>query len=222
MTLVDRLTLNLDIDVLHVDATCIVLNKPSGLLSVPGRGPDKQDCLSARVQLHYPDTLVVHRLDMSTSGLIVMARSAAAQRALSDAFARRLVSKRYVAVVHGRMACDNEDWQDIDLPIRVDWPNRPLRVVDMATGQACLTRVRPDQYDSTKNTTRVLLEPFTGRSHQLRVHMQALGHPILGDALYAPPAVQAMATRLLLHASDLSFPHPTRSEMVDFQCPADF
>lgn len=211
-----------EVDVVHVDATIVVLNKPSGLLSVPGRGPDKQDCLSRRVQHLYSDALVVHRLDMATSGLIVMARGAAAQRTLSTAFATRLVHKRYVAVVYGELCAPKDTWQMIDLPIVVDWPNRPVRVIDHLRGQASTTRWRSMQIDTHKQTTALELEPVTGRSHQLRVHLQAIGHPIVGDALYAPPAVVAMSPRLLLHASALAFPHPDSGDTMAFACLPDF
>ncbi|QTN27820.1 RNA pseudouridine synthase [Rhodoferax sp. AJA081-3] len=208
-----------DICVVHADTAIIVLDKPSGLLSVPGRGADKQDCLSARVQAQYADALVVHRLDMSTSGLIVMARGAAVQRALSEAFANRAVTKRYEAIVHGEVEATGNDWRVIDLPIAVDWPNRPLRVINHETGKPSVTRLQHVQFDADRNTSHVLLEPLTGRTHQLRLHLQAIGHPILGDALYAPPAVMAMAPRLLLHACALGFNHPVSGVAMQFDRP---
>lgn len=210
------------IPVVHVDDAFVVLNKPSGVLSVPGRGPDKQDCLSSRVQTLFADALVVHRLDMATSGLLVMARGPLAQRRLNDAFAQREVHKRYLAWVSGQLETPGDDWREIDLPIIVDWPNRPLRVIDHQRGQASVTRVRTLQRDPARNRTLVELEPVTGRSHQLRVHLQAIGHPIWGDALYAPQAVAAMAPRLQLHASHLAFAHPVTGALVRFECNADF
>lgn len=210
-----------DLTLLHVDDALLVLDKPSGLLAVPGRGPEKQDCLAARVQARYPDALVVHRLDMATSGLIVMARGAAAQRALSRAFADRAVKKRYIAVVAGRPPAP-AGWGTIDLPLRVDWPNRPRQIVDPHRGKPSVTRWRILEYDAAASRTRVELEPVTGRSHQLRVHLRALGHPILGDTLYAPPAVQAMAGRLLLHACALGFVHPVTGQPLAFTQPAPF
>ncbi len=210
------------IAVVYADDTLVVLNKPSGLLSVPGRGADKQDCLSARVQRVYADALVVHRLDQATSGLLVMARGLAVQRLLNAAFSERQVDKRYVAIVDGAMAAPQQAWNTIDLPIIVDWPNRPRRIVDPARGQASMTRWRPLSSDALGGTTRVELEPVTGRSHQLRVHLQAIGHPILGDALYAPPTTAARAPRLLLHASALAFAHPTGGHRVEFACPPAF
>jgi tRNA pseudouridine32 synthase/23S rRNA pseudouridine746 synthase len=207
---------------LFVDDTLMVVDKPSGLLAVPGRGADKQDCLSARVQTHYPDALIVHRLDMATSGLMVMARSPVAQRALSQAFAAREVHKRYIAVVAGRLHAPPDAWGVIDLPIIVDWPNRPLRMIDHQLGKPSTTRWRVLAHDATGSSTRVELEPVTGRSHQLRIHLRELGHPILGDALYAPPEVQALSGRLLLHAWSLKFLHPVTGERLSFECTAPF
>ncbi|MBC7483888.1 MAG: RluA family pseudouridine synthase [Rhizobacter sp.] len=204
---------------LHVDTACLVVVKPAGLLSVPGRGEHLQDCLSARAQALCADALVVHRLDMATSGLMLFARGAAAQRSLSQAFAQREVHKRYVAVVHGRMA---QDEGVIDLPLMADWPNRPMQKIDMAHGKPSLTRYRVLAFDAATNTTRVALEPVTGRAHQLRVHLLAIGHPMLGDALYAPPPVLALANRLLLHAESLAFPHPTSGSMIELNCDVPF
>lgn len=207
---------------LYADDTLLVFDKPSGLLAVPGRGPDKQDCLSARVQARYPDALIVHRLDMATSGLMVMARGPSVQRELSRAFAAREVKKRYIAVVAGRLDAPPEGWGMIDLPIVVDWPNRPLRIVDHQVGKPSLTRWRVLGVDETGTRTRVELEPVTGRSHQLRVHLRELGHPILGDALYAPPEVQALAARLLLHAWSLGFNHPATGAGLQFESDVPF
>ena len=214
----------LPLQILHADSGLLVLNKPAGLLSVPGRGEDKQDCLSRRVQIQWPDALIVHRLDMATSGVMLMARSLDMQRALSRLFERREVDKRYVAVVHGEMQPADEEngWGLIDLPIAVDWPRRPLRIIDAAHGKPSQTRWRSLAFDSATNSTRVELEPVTGRSHQLRVHLQALGHPILGDALYAPEAVRTQAPRLLLHACALRLTHPESGELMRFESPADF
>ncbi|WP_431097590.1 pseudouridine synthase [Polaromonas aquatica] len=212
---------------LHADEFLVVLDKPSGLLSVPGRGEGKQDCLSTRVQAVFPDALIVHRLDQATSGLMLMARGAAMQRALSRAFETREVGKRYVAVVSGHLpAPDDPDssngWGLIDLPIIVDWPRRPLRMIDAERGKPSQTRWRVLSHDAEVNTTRVELEPVTGRSHQLRVHLKALGHPILGDALYAPEAVQAAAPRLLLHAAALRLTHPASGLGMAFESKPGF
>lgn len=189
--------------IVHADAALVAADKPAGMLAVPGRGADKADCLWARVRRDCADALVVHRLDMATSGLMLFARGSAAQRELSRAFAERRVHKTYVAVVAGSVA---EDTGDIDLPLAADWPHRPRQVVDTERGRPSLTRFRVLARE--RGTTRLELEPVTGRSHQLRVHLQAIGHPIVGDALYAPPQVAASSPRLLLHAARLIVPHP--------------
>ena len=201
----------------HLDADLIVVNKPPGLLSVPGRGEDKQDCAVHRLQAHdHPEALIVHRLDMATSGLLLLARSAAAQRELSMAFEARQVGKRYIAVVQGLVTNDGPGWLQIDLPLSADWPNRPRQRVDHAHGKPSVTRWRVLSHDLAARTTRLELEPLTGRTHQLRVHLLALGHPILGDALYGP--LPPTHDRLHLHACHLSL--PARDLTLD--CPPDF
>lgn len=196
------------LDVVYCDESLLVVNKPAGLLAVPGRGPDKQDCLSARLQSAFPDALVVHRLDMATSGLMVFARGGEMQRRLSQLFREREVAKRYVAVVAGGMA---QRRGEVDLPLMCDWPNRPRQKVDAALGKPSLTRYRA--LGRSPSGTRVELEPVTGRTHQLRLHMAAIGHPILGDALYGD---ETSAPRLLLHASSLTFVHPLSAEPLNF------
>jgi tRNA pseudouridine32 synthase / 23S rRNA pseudouridine746 synthase len=212
------------LDLVHVDAHLLVVEKPAGLLSVPGRGADKQDCAAARVQRLYPDALVVHRLDMATSGLLLMARGAEMQRRLSRAFADRQVHKRYVAVVAGRLdeVTSHDGWALIDLPLAADWPNRPRRIVDLERGKPSQTRWRVLAYDAAADASRLELEPITGRSHQLRVHLQSLGHAILGDNLYAPPEVQARSPRLLLHASALQLVHPATGEPLAWSSAVPF
>jgi tRNA pseudouridine32 synthase/23S rRNA pseudouridine746 synthase len=219
---------------LYEDEVMLVLDKPAELLSVPGRGADKQDCLSSRAQQIWPDALVVHRLDMATSGLILMARNKAAQRILSDAFAQRAVKKRYQAVVHGTLAPPLEPWGLIELPIAVDWPNRPLRFIDPVAGKASATRWRVLPGDerwrafatadaaTAAPCTRLELEPLTGRSHQLRVHLRALGHPIRGDRLYSDDIANPGSTRLLLHACRLELAHPVTGERLRFDSPCPF
>jgi len=171
----------------------VVVDKPAGLLSVPGRGEDKKDCAAARVQRDFADALVVHRLDMATSGLFLMARGARAQRTLGAGFAAGAVQKRYEALVAGLVEADEGT---IELPLMVDWPNRPRQRVDHERGKPSRTR--------------------------WRVHLQAIGHPILGDALYAPAAVQDRAGRLMLHATRLAFAHPASGEPMSFHSPAPF
>jgi tRNA pseudouridine32 synthase/23S rRNA pseudouridine746 synthase len=204
---------------LHVDDACIVVDKPSGLLSVPGRGEHLQDCLSARVQARHADALVVHRLDMATSGLMLFARGPLAQRRLSQGFAQREVDKHYTAVVHGLV---EPHTGDIDLPLLTDWPNRPRQKVDLVGGKPSLTRFTVHSRDPASGTTRLGLVPLTGRSHQLRVHLLAIGHPIVGDALYEPPGLAAQAGRLLLHADALAFAHPLSGHALRFAVPAPF
>jgi tRNA pseudouridine32 synthase/23S rRNA pseudouridine746 synthase len=209
------------VSVLHADAGVLVLDKPAGMLSVPGRGEDKQDCLSARVQQTYPDARIVHRLDMATSGLMLMARGKRAQVLLSQAFAARRVHKRYQALVHGRPDAQPGLWREIDLPIAVDWPNRPRRIICAQTGKPSLTRWRVIG-PAGDSWTRLELEPVTGRSHQLRVHLLGVGHPIVGDTLYgqlqAPPAT----ARLMLHATQIGFEHPHSGQALQFSSTPGF
>ncbi len=220
MTTTDR-----RVDIVHADAHCIVALKPPGLLAVPGRGAERQDCLAARLQAVHADALVVHRLDMATSGLMLFARGAEAQRRLNRAFAERAVQKRYLAVVQGDIEAP---CGEIDLPLIADWPNRPRQKVDHAIGKPSTTRWR--RLDTagdgrTDGTTRLELEPLTGRAHQLRVHLAAIGHPIVGDALYAPTASEdrsGLAGRLLLHATALGFAHPERGTWLAFASVAPF
>lgn len=208
------------LSVVYQDAHLLVLDKPAGLLSVPGRGPDKQDCLSARASARYPDALIVHRLDMATSGLLLMARGVTLQRQLSAAFAARQVHKRYEALVDGVLPA-SEIWSEIDAPIAADWPRRPLRVID-PSGQPSLTRWRVLAPLPTLGASRLLLEPVTGRTHQLRVHLLLIGHPILGDMLYATEPVQQRAKRLMLHATELALTHPVTGEPLHFTSASGF
>ncbi len=205
--------------VIHSDAAFIVVLKPAGLLSVPGRGEHLQDCMAARIRALFSDALVVHRLDMATSGLMLFARGTSAQRALSIAFALREVHKRYVAVVQGLV---EQSSGEIDLPLIADWPNRPKQKWDREHGKPSLTRYRVLARDETARTTRVELEPVTGRAHQLRVHLLSLSHPIIGDTLYAPAEEVALAERMLLHASALRFVHPVSGAPMAFESVAPF
>ena len=211
------------VECLYEDEHLLAFNKPSGLLCVPGRGLDKQDCLSARVQQQWPEALVVHRLDMSTSGIVLMARDIAVQRALGLCFENRQIHKRYEAVIAGVPGVAIGQWQEIDAPIAADWERRPLRVI-AAEGKPSRTRWRIAKigYASRPDACRLHLEPVTGRTHQLRVHMQYLGHPILGDALYAPPDQAAAAPRLLLHARELALTHPVTALPIELHSPTPF
>nr|WP_027475355.1 RluA family pseudouridine synthase [Curvibacter gracilis] len=207
---------------LYEDASVLAFDKPAGMHSVPGKGEDKQDCLSARVQALFPEARVVHRLDLDTSGIIVMARGAEAQRRINRSFEQREVDKRYVAVVQGCLTAPASDWGLIDLPIALDWVNRPLHIVDAATGRPSQTHWHLLAVDEAASTSRVLLEPFTGRSHQLRVHLQALGHPMLGDRLYGGPIATPRAPRLLLHATQIRLPHPDSGAPLFIESPVPF
>lgn len=209
-----------DIAILHVDEHVIIIDKPSGLLSVPGRGPEKADCATRRLQTLYPEALNAHRLDMETSGLMVFARSIEAQRHLGKQFENRRVEKEYEAIV-APIILDDEG--EISLPLICDWPNRPRQIVDHNIGKPSLTRYRVlarDAESGYAGCTRVRLFPVTGRSHQLRVHMQAIGHPMLGDSLYANESTPP-SSRLLLHAASIRFPSPA-GDTVAFQSSVPF
>ena len=210
---------NNGLTILYEDEDLLAVNKPSGLLSVQGRGTHKQDCLATRVQARYPEALIVHRLDMETSGVMLMARHAQGQRQLSRLFQQRQVHKRYVAVVEGGLSALSGE---IDLPLICDWPRRPRQKVDFSQGKPAQTRYRVLRHDPEPDTSRLQLEPITGRSHQLRVHLQALGHPIVGDRLYASAETVAKSERLLLHAQSIAFAHPATGKPLEVVCPADF
>lgn len=207
------------LDLYYLDEYLLVVHKPAGLLSVPGRGEDKKDCMIQRVLREYADAFIVHRLDMDTSGLLLIARGKSMQSALSILFQQRSVHKRYLAVVGGQL---EQKEGEINLPLLLDWPNRPKHKVDFEQGKPSLTRYRLLSYDAAADLSRVELEPFTGRSHQLRVHLMSLGHPIVGDELYAPPELKAKANRLLLHAWQLGFQHPITQAALQFECPPEF
>jgi len=201
------------------DEHLLVLSKPSGLLSVPGRGEDKQDCFISRIQQEYADALIVHRLDMSTSGLMVFARGKEMERALSILFQQRKVAKKYIAVVDGKV---NPLCGEIDLPLITDWPNRPKQKVDFDDGKPSQTQYSVLSYDEKNKSSRLELTPITGRTHQLRVHLKMIGHAILGDQLYADKEISQKSPRLLLHASELSFQHPITEEMIECHLQPDF
>ena len=203
------------VEFVHQDDFLLVVNKPAGMLAVPGRGADKQDCLSASVRRLFPDTLIVHRLDMATSGLMVFARGLGMQRRLSRLFQDRKVDKRYVALVTGKMG---QEAGEIAWPLIADWPNRPRQKVDHMNGKPALTRFRVLSYDKLTDITRLELQPVTGRTHQLRVHLMSFGHAIMGDLLYQGPA----ASRLMLHASALDFAHPVSGVPMELRSNTPF
>lgn len=204
--------------ILYQDAHIMVVNKPSGLLSVPGRLEEHKDSVMTRIQRDYPQAESVHRLDMATSGVLAVALTKAAERELKRQFREREPSKSYVAHVWGHPAAEKGV---IDLPLICDWPNRPKQKVCFETGKAAQTEYEVLAY-LDDNSARVALKPITGRSHQLRVHMLALGHPILGDGFYAHPDAKARAPRLLLHAESLTITHPAFGNSMTFRQPADF
>jgi tRNA pseudouridine32 synthase / 23S rRNA pseudouridine746 synthase len=206
------------LELVYIDDFLLVLNKPSGLLSVPGRGANKSDCLTMRVQQVFPDALSVHRLDMSTSGLMVIARGKVMQSRLSRMFREHRAKKLYIAMLAGRVKTPTGA---VDLPLAPDWPNRPRQQIDVAYGKSSFTRYRLLAYDEAADTSRVELEPLTSRTHQLRVHMAAIGHPIMGDRLYGAGS-GANARRLLLHASGLSFNHPESAQAINLVCEPPF
>ena len=204
------------LDIVYQDNDIVVLNKGSGLLSVPGRLPEHQDCLQNRVCRVLPTATVVHRLDMATSGLIIMALNKASHVAISRQFEKRQTQKRYIARVYGQM---KEPQGSVEEPLICDWPNRPMQKVDYEHGKKALTHYQVLSVD--ENSTLVALTPVTGRSHQLRVHMLSIGHPILGDRLYAHEKALTVSTRLQLHAQTLTLSHPVTQEVITFtaDCP---
>ncbi|MFA8387442.1 MAG: RluA family pseudouridine synthase [Pelagibaca sp.] len=204
------------LDVLHEDHQILIVNKPAGLLSVPGKTPELADCLIARLEIAYPQVLLVHRLDRDTSGVMVFALTPHAQRHLGLQFEKRQTKKTYLARVTGRL---KPKTGTVDLPLIVDWPNRPLQMVDHETGKPAVTDWRVMKASDTES--RVQLYPQTGRSHQLRVHMLALGHPILGDPLYAPETADQYP-RMMLHAEELRLRHPDGGAGMKFRVKAPF
>ncbi len=207
----------------YLDDVLLVIDKPSGLLAVPGRGEDKQDCALMRVRQRHPEALVVHRLDQPTSGLMILARDLDTQRRLSIAFAQRQVHKVYHAVVAGSPADGHGMCGSVNLPLCCDWPHRPRQMVDWVHGKPSETHWRVlGRHPEFKDSSCMELRPITGRSHQLRVHMQALGHPMLGDKLYAPEEVEQRASRLLLHATQLEMHHPHSGEKLLIRSPTPF
>ncbi|WP_143871499.1 bifunctional tRNA pseudouridine(32) synthase/23S rRNA pseudouridine(746) synthase RluA [Catenovulum sediminis] len=204
------------LSILYHDADIVVFNKPSGLLSVKGKLPEHHDSMELRAARVWPNIGVVHRLDMATSGLMVWALHKPAHSSLARQFQERQTEKTYIARIFGKPEAEQGC---IELPLICDWPNRPKQMVDFNRGKKSSTYWQVMDYED--NATRVQLHPITGRSHQLRVHMLKLGHPILGDRLYAHPQALSMASRLQLHAHTLSFHHPITHEKMEFtaRCP---
>ena len=205
------------LDIIHVDDDVVVLNKPAGLLSVPGRLDEHKDCLQSRVQSLYPNALTVHRLDMETSGIVIMALNKAAQSALARQFQERQTEKTYTARVYGQL---KEQTGTVEAPLICDWPNRPMQMVDFENGKPSTTHYKVLAHEA--ETTLVELTPVTGRSHQLRVHMLHIGHVIVGDRLYATGSALAFSDRLQLHSQSLSFTHPGNKQRLTFESKAPF
>lgn len=199
------------IPILYQDDDVLIVDKPAELLTVPGRGADKQDCLINRIKVNEPNARIVHRLDMSTSGIVIIAKHYEAQVAMGRLFEQRNIQKKYTAIVAGKL---KETQGRVDLPLICDWPNRPKQKVDHSEGKASQTDFEVIEYDDANNHSRITLKPITGRSHQLRVHMLAIGHPIVGDNLYAPETIRAQSPRLLLHASEIEFIHPLTQAVI--------
>ena len=205
------------LDILYIDDDVLVVNKPSGLLTVPGKELKHHDSLELRVKIEYPNSFLVHRLDMDTSGVIIFALSKSTQRSLNLQFEKRIVKKLYEARVFGNITEDNGF---IDLPLIVDWPNRPLQKIDAKEGKSALTHWQVLEREG--DVTRVALMPETGRTHQLRVHMMSLGHTILGDRFYGNLAEINLANELQLHAKDLMIFHPKNGKKITFKAPLPF
>lgn len=203
--------------VIHADEHILVIDKPSGLLTVPGNRPERADCLESRARAEFPTARIIHRLDMDTSGVIVLALTAHAQAHIGKQFEKRMTTKSYIACVWGEMA---EPSGQVDQPIITDWPNRPRQMICHERGRRAVTGWQVLHVD--KGNTRVRLAPLTGRTHQLRVHMLHLGHPILGDNLYAPQDALTASDRLCLHAQQLEFRHPDGGAPVCFESSAPF
>ena len=197
--------------IVYEDDDLVVIEKPAGLLSVPGRLPEHHDSAYLRVLDKYPQAKITHRLDMATSGILMFAKHRDAEVAVSKMFQARTVLKNYVALVQGKL----EGEGSVDVPLITDWENRPRQMVHFELGKPAKTLYQLLEYDAEINQSRVALKPITGRSHQLRVHMQYLGHPIMGDKLYHPQPQSFQLPRMALHASALSFPHPLQHHPVE-------
>lgn len=205
------------IRILYEDEHLLLVRKPDLLLSIPGRHPLNRDCLITRLQKDYPSASIVHRLDLDTSGVMIIPLNKPTHAHISRQFQQRKVQKRYHAVVYGQVT---EDSGKVELPIRCDWERRPLQMIDHERGKYALTHYQVLERQADRS--RLLLSPVTGRSHQLRIHMRELGHPILGCDMYAHAEALAMADRLLLHATSIGFEHPASGDWLSVECPPDF
>jgi len=208
-----------EVKILYQDEHLLVVNKPEFLLSVPGRAPENKDCVITRIQEQFPDAVIIHRLDLDTSGLLIIPIQRSAMSYLARQFQERKIHKRYQAVVWGKLKAT---YGTVELPIKADWINRPKQQIAISDGKHALTHYRVLDFDEDKNQTRVELNPITGRSHQLRIHCRELGHPVIGCDMYAHSEALAASKRLLLHASDISFRHPQSGEIISVHSPTPF
>ncbi|MNY95347.1 Ribosomal large subunit pseudouridine synthase A [compost metagenome] len=199
-----------DLVIVYEDDDLVVIEKPAGLLSVPGRLPEHQDSAYLRVLAQFPQAKITHRLDMATSGILMFAKHRDAEVAVSKMFQARTVDKHYIALVQGQLDAEGS----VEVPLITDWENRPRQIVHFELGKPAKTLYQALSYDNETDITRVLLTPITGRSHQLRVHMQYIGHPITGDKLYHPEPTRSPLKRMALHASFLAFKQPLSGKAV--------
>ncbi|WP_291358775.1 MULTISPECIES: pseudouridine synthase [Acinetobacter] len=204
--------------ILYEDDDLVVIEKPAGLLSVPGRLPEHHDSAYLRVLERYPNAKITHRLDMATSGILMFAKHRDAEVAVSKMFQARTVSKHYIALVQGEIQTEGS----VDVPLITDWENRPRQMVHFELGKAAKTLYQRLEYQPEQDISRVLLTPITGRSHQLRVHMLHIGHPITGDKIYHPEPTSSPLNRMALHASELTFTQPLSGHKVEILAPAPF
>ncbi len=207
------------LEILYIDSSIVVLNKPAGLLTVPGKPKDHSDCLLSRLRKEVFGALLVHRLDLDTSGVIIFARTGSSQVHLNKQFENQKILKSYMARVNGHLLKDEDI---INLPIIVDWPNRPIQKICFKTGKNASTHYKVIEREKGKNISRVKLHPITGRSHQLRLHMKSIGHPIIGDPLYADDATFAASNRLELHSFKIVITHPKTKKKQIFSSPIPF
>ena len=206
-------------EIIYADQSLLLVNKPEFLLSVPGRAIENKDCLITRLQEKFPSATVVHRLDLDTSGILVIPLQKTVHSHISRQFQERKVDKEYTAEVYGIM---KENQGSINLPIARDWENRPKQIICHERGKAALTHWEVIQRFPSLNKTRVKLKPVTGRSHQLRIHLSEIGHPVLGCDMYAHTEALMKSDRLMLHATFLSFTHPTSTKKISGYCPPEF
>ena len=207
-----------ELSILYEDDDLVIIEKPAGLLSVPGRLPEHHDSAYYRVLEQFPNAKITHRLDMATSGILMFAKHRDAEVAVSKMFQARTVKKNYIALVQGKLP----DTGRIEVPLITDWENRPRQIVHFELGKQALTLYEHLEYDEAKDVSRVLLTPITGRSHQLRVHLQYIGHPITGDKLYHPEPTRSPLGRMALHASYLAFTQPLSGVELEIVCEAAF